>query len=377
MPTRALTIFESNRSQPLDLVVELSERICPVPDAKDFIPAEREPSASPIPSELEGSNGNDQIAIPEEIELFTSTAVIDLLKNAEAMKEEILNFSGMQLIHQQVRNMERWAKDLLDSSLRDDQVFEQLGGLKGAHVRLIEQYKSWYKTLEESGVTLPKIDTPWLFLPYDELYPPNWSKVIEYERLNDLLYVDGIPAVWVPPSDVLDNLLGATGRENRINILMEHSDRLLEDCLRIIGESTNQMLDGQRRLAVAAVRAWPQHPEAAQALAVIVSDTLIQKRYSRTFTKIYKSLPKKVKHDLNEVLLREIREVIALAPISVFLSKWHPQSSEPEPDELSRHRTIHGADSQHLNAENGLVAVLLMTSLLRTFNDAFEEPEAS
>jgi hypothetical protein len=293
------------------------------------------------------------------------------------MKEEILNFGGMQLIHQQVRNMERWAKDLLDSSLRDDQVFEQFGGLKRAHIALVEQYKSWFNNLEESGVALPRIDTPWLFGPYDELYPPNWSKVIEYERLDDLLYIDGIPAVWVPPSDVLDELLSTTGRENRIHILMEHSDRLLEDCLRVIGESTNRTLDGQRQLAIAAVRALPEHPEAAQALAVIVSDTLIQKKYSKTVKKIYRSLPKKVKQNLDEILLREIREVIALAPISVFLTKWHPRSSEQEPSELSRHRTIHGADSQHLNAENGLVAVLLMTSLLRTFHEDIEEREAS
>ncbi|MGH8868825.1 MAG: hypothetical protein ACRDYU_12595 [Actinomycetes bacterium] len=126
-------------------------------------------------------------------------------------------------------------------------------------------------------------------------WPPNWSESIDLDGLDDLLYEDGIPVIWVPPGEVLDEVLAAPDRSSRINILVKNSDGLLSDCVRVIAEANDPSFDGQRRLAQCAVQAWGDYPEAAQDLAVDVADALIAVRLGDNFAKGYDAKKKKVK----------------------------------------------------------------------------------
>ena len=68
--------------------------------------------------------------------------------------------------------------------------------------------------------------------------------------------------------------------------------------------------------------------------------------------------------------ITELRRAIALAPIERFYTEWYPSSGRPAPAELSRHVTIHQATLDHFSRSNALLAVMLMTSLLREFQQA-------
>lgn len=203
-----------------------------------------------------------------------------------------------------------------------------------------------------------------------EVLPENWNKDIDFDNLETLIYRDGIPVVWVPSGDVLVELLEQGERDSRVQILLQHSNAILNDCLRVLDEVTRERLLDQRELAIRAIGAWREHPEAAQALAVVLADTLIMNWVKDETLSDYSKIKEGVKQDLDDVPFRNLRKVCAVAVIHTFLETWNPNSNASLPISLSRHATIHGADPAHIHAANSMVAILLVTSLLRTFQDA-------
>lgn len=75
--------------------------------------------------------------------------------------------------------------------------------------------------------------------------PDNWPENIG-ERLPALIALvndDGIPAAWVPRSEVLDLLLSATTRDERSEILIRHREDILDDCADWLDSLTDPVLD--------------------------------------------------------------------------------------------------------------------------------------
>ncbi len=207
---------------------------------------------------------------------------------------------------------------------------------------------------------------------FDSMLPPNWNHGIDTEELNSLIYRDGIPVVWVPPASVLDKLIVEESRQARIQVLLDNANVVLEDCLRVLHEVTSDDLVEQRDLAICAVNAWGEHPEASQTLSVALTDTLIGIWYKSEVINNYKKIRESVKVDLDAVPLRNIRLVYSIAAMHVFFEPFYVDSSESKTEALSRHQTIHGAEPRQINAGNSLVAAMLVTSLLRTFQEAGE-----
>jgi hypothetical protein len=203
-----------------------------------------------------------------------------------------------------------------------------------------------------------------------ESLPPNWPSDLDLDALTTAIRDDGLPLVWVPRADVVTELLATSGRSERVQVLVSHTSEVIEDCRTTLGEVTHASLSGQQTLAEKSLDAFENgHYEAAQALAVVVTETAVTHFFAG---KRYAEIKEEVDFDLEDVYLAELRVQAALAPIGVFFTTWYPSSGAPAPEALSRHVSVHQADRGHYTRGNATVAVLLVTSVLRALQELQE-----
>jgi hypothetical protein len=189
------------------------------------------------------------------------------------------------------------------------------------------------------------------------------------DTITEVINDDGIPIVWVPRESIVEQVLAAGSRPARIAILLEHAADVASDCRAVLDEVTEPTLAGQIPLAVRALEAIADgHPEAAQALATVVTETAVAGALSGK----YKEVKKVVQFDPDAVPWTRLRLAAALGPIHRFYTTWFKSWGTPAPDELSRHVTVHEADVSHYTPGNALVAVLLVTSVLRALQELQE-----
>jgi hypothetical protein len=204
--------------------------------------------------------------------------------------------------------------------------------------------------------------------------PPNWPKDIDFDQVTTVIQDDGLPLVWVPRAEIVTELLASVDRAAKIEVLLSHVDELVEDCRAVLGDVSHDMLSGQQPLALKALDAFAAgHHEAAQALAVTVTETAV----ARALGNKYAAVKQKVLFDPELVHYTELRLQAALAPIGPFYTTWYASSGTPMPAALSRHVTVHQADEEHYTRGNATVAVLLVTSVLRALQELQEIAEAS
>lgn len=61
----------------------------------------------------------------------------------------------------------------------------------------------------------------------------------------------------------------------------------------------------------------------------------------------------------------EFKYLVLIAPIPHFFTPWWPEKGDPPPEELSRHVVAHHPTVKHFSVDNALIALMLVTSLLR------------
>jgi hypothetical protein len=206
--------------------------------------------------------------------------------------------------------------------------------------------------------------------PLLERLPPNWPDDIDLANVEAVIQEDGLPIVWVPRAEIVTRLLAAPDRAARVEVLLAHEQEITADCRTMLATISHDTLSGQLPLAVKALDAFEAgHHEAAQALAVTVTETAVTDALGG-----YAQARQKADFDPSQVTLRELRVKAALAPIGPFYTAWYPSSGTPAPEALSRHVTIHQADQRHYTHGNAAVAVLLTTSVLRALQELAGEP---
>jgi hypothetical protein len=206
--------------------------------------------------------------------------------------------------------------------------------------------------------------------------PPNWSDDVIYsENLQTVIHDDGIPLVWVPRSEIVTELLAATSRAARVAVLLARCDEIVEDCRLVLTDISHETLAAQRPLAMKAVNAFAGgHYEAAQALAVVVTETAVAHQFPNAD---YAATKKQVNFDLVQARLTKIRVEAALIPINPFYTAWKPSWGIPAPEELSRHVSVHQADVGHYTKSNSTVAILLVTSVLRALQEMRKQTDTA
>ena len=201
---------------------------------------------------------------------------------------------------------------------------------------------------------------------YSGVYPPNWPLDLDLDVVAEVISDDGIPLVWVPRQAIVEDVLDAPDRPGRVAILLEHVVELVEDCRLALDQVTDPDLAGQLPLARAAVDALANgHQESAQALATVLTETLVASAVSNN----YKEVKEQVLFDVENTSWHQLRLRAAFAPVYRFYTAWYRSWGTPAPEALSRHVTVHEADTAHYTPANALLAVLLVTSVARAVQE--------
>ncbi len=171
--------------------------------------------------------------------------------------------------------------------------------------------------------------------------PPNWPPGINLDRVAEVIRDDGLPLVWVPRAELVQEVVDAEDRGARVTVLLAHASELVQDCRGVLHGVTHAAFTGQQQLAERCVEALEQgHHEAAQALAVAVTETAV----SRTLSGNYAKVKQQVLFNPDLVPYTQLRLRAALAPIHRFYTDWSPKSPHPAPEAISRHVSVHHAD---------------------------------
>lgn len=192
--------------------------------------------------------------------------------------------------------------------------------------------------------------------------PPNWPSGIDWEAVVTVIQDDGIPLVWVPRGEIVEAVVAAPDRNDRIKIILNHSTDIADDCREALAQVADPALVGQVALAKSAVEAFAAgHHHSAQALAVVVTETAL----AATIDRSYKSVKDQVAvTDAGELTIAELRLRAALAPVGPFYTPWWPSSGTPAPEGLSRHVSVHRADPRHYTSANAHLSIMLAASVL-------------
>lgn len=257
--------------------------------------------------------------------------------------------------------------------------------------------------MTEIEAELPRVDdkdaveraktSPALQAALDMSRPRNWwGTGIPPTRLLKMAHDDGIPVAWVPQQDILVELDSAATRDARLAILQGHRARILEHCGILAAECGDPWIADEQALVQRAILALGAgHHEAAMALAVSVGEPLAvwastprvklflstteredwEKKRHKTSKYLWAkeeigSLPAAIHND-------DVLRTALIAPIVGFFKPFRVENGDPIPGALSRHVVAHRATRAHFSEVNSLLAVMLVSSVLREMQSWSEE----
>ena len=90
----------------------------------------------------------------------------------------------------------------------------------------------------------------------------------------------------------------------------------------------------------------------------------------------YQRMREAVQYNLDNVTIADTRWRLALAPCVVFLAHSMPGTGS-SPDRLNRHTAVYEAGTEHYTDERGLIAAMLMTSVMRGLQDRHDAEDFS
>lgn len=191
--------------------------------------------------------------------------------------------------------------------------------------------------------------------------PPNWPNHVDWEDVLLAIKESGIALVWVPRAAIVQEVIDSANA-GRDSVLLAHTLEIAEDCHHCLADISAPDLQDQVTLAFAAVDAFKAgHYEAAQALAVVVTETSVAANVSANYKDVKKTV---ALQDPGELTVADLRLRAALAPIDPFYTSWYPNSGTPAPTNLSRHVSVHQADPHHYTPANAHRSLLLAASVL-------------
>jgi hypothetical protein len=279
--------------------------------------------------------------------------------------DEVLRAGVARFTDDQNRQMQEIARTAFSPDLAP--LFNDIAAMAAAQID-VSGVLAAQTVAQNFFASLPKIDLSQIVESYKRWIPPNWSDDVDYDVLESILNEDGLPTVWVPSAAVLDAMVSADSRAERVLILLDHADALLDDGRVLLNEVTHDGFSAQIPLAVAVLDAWAAgHHAPAQALAVAVTEHAVTRLIAED--RSYRDVAQDVRLNIDYVPVTELRLRAALAPLAVFYAPRWVADGEPGDTPLSRHLTVHQADAAHYTIGNALVAVLLMVSILRSLQD--------
>ena len=204
---------------------------------------------------------------------------------------------------------------------------------------------------------------------------PNWTVGLDWDAARRIALDEGIPLAYVPPVDVVTALMNAASAADRLLIIESERDAIADACLVILQEgplvSAFPEFSPLARATVKAIK--DGHFQAAQALAVNVIESFVREWVAEKYKTV-----KQYALDADPALAdpnapfnaQQVRLETIILPLFKFYADWFSHSGDPAPTELSRHVTVHQATPAHYTMINAVLAVMLMTSLLKGCTEA-------
>ncbi|MFJ2950016.1 hypothetical protein ACIO8H_20625 [Streptomyces sp. NPDC087226] len=204
--------------------------------------------------------------------------------------------------------------------------------------------------------------------------PRNWSGLAS--RWNEMLHImqqDGIPLAWVPPHEILEELLDASGSTARRIVLDENRSAIWDSCRVVLEEVERTEFEHQKRYLMECLAMVEDgYVSGAQSLAATVWDTTV-----RGFVRATPSLQTDRGQFRYEVMLsglptleedptvRHVRVLSFFAPFKMACTNFH--GGTPVPGHFNRHATAHAAGQIQFTSVNATIAIMLAVSVLRGF----------
>jgi hypothetical protein len=203
--------------------------------------------------------------------------------------------------------------------------------------------------------------------------PPNWQFGDDWPkltRIGDTVEQDGIPLAWVPRSDIVVALVDAEGIEARRAILAAREADIIQDCFTCLDDIDAPELAEFVGNASDAARAFQdQHAKPAQALATVVLDATLRLLFANpSFS--YGGIRSRLADVWDKAPLRYMRSALVLAAIPGALEQFWPDRGDPVPVRFNRHASAHTVHAKQFTRTNALVAIMLVTSLLRESHES-------
>ena len=255
-----------------------------------------------------------------------------------------------------------------------ENVLKGAGGLNGMQQLFSNILPQAEAFRQFTGLVIPQlIKLPPLKLPTD-WFPRNWEDVpdLDFDTAIGIVQDEGIPLVWVPRPAIVAELVGAADADARDGILLSFRDDLADDCLTALGEVTAPELKPLAELAGDAVSSLRSgHDSSAQALAGNVFDTLLRDATRRGVIFAgppvgyfkYDKVLKRITPVSEDTVIRRFRPDCVLSAALSALQSYDP--SDPPPNRFVRHATAHCARPEQYTPVNAIVAVMLVSSMLR------------
>jgi hypothetical protein len=208
------------------------------------------------------------------------------------------------------------------------------------------------------------------------LLPPNWQgvKIPSVELLETILLDEGIPLAWVPSQELLIAILDAPDGAARRRIIGSRWRRVVSDCEASQAEVSSGDLQPHCVFASDAVRALRDgHQAAAQALAANLLDSIIRQNVDLTLNKTVTATGKKrARIDLDDY---QIETSFTMAPIWRAYEEYWESKGDPIPRAFGRHPSAHAVSRTQYSRINAVIAIMLVTSLLRLLDDGIGRKE--
>ena len=186
---------------------------------------------------------------------------------------------------------------------------------------------------------------------------------VKLHAVYELLREEGLPLVPAPRPDIVRELVCASDRIERRQVLTERRSDVLEDCAAVFAGVESSDRAGEFAIfALDAVTAFQAGAyRSAQALASAVTTTVLDDLRS-TFDEAWKTARYPTGGDFPEEL-DEVPpyEFWVLAPL------WHAYESANHGDlvdKWARHASIHEASEVHYNVPNAVISMMFLSALL-------------
>ena len=210
----------------------------------------------------------------------------------------------------------------------------------------------------------------------DAMMPENWrGQRLDYRDMVRLMQ-EGVPLAWVPPADVIRQLLAVGETSSRSKVIDACRPEILDSCSVVLAKVVDARFSPQRALLEECVQMIERGRfSGAQALAANVWDTLVRGlAYANStwltdqgwwsYKKIIQSVPAV---DDDDATIGQFRKAAVFLPFAKTLEEF--RRPQPVPGDFNRHATAHATGAVQYTAANTVTALMLAVSVLREIDD--------